>query len=244
MKNLLCAVVLIMFAATQSPSLQKAEPLEIKKSSRIQLIETGDFHGSDMPAKSSKGWLGLYKTGKGFALIETTIKVQPTRDAVVDEDENEKTGKEVSVNHSTEPLFLVKGAAMLKGGSAATVLSGEKDLLNNKTISLRLAGKDYHLKVIANKRKSNPLAIREDARLVLTRGKTMQVLDVFGNDTEAGDPYWGLLWAGDLDNDGKLDLYLDVRWRYNISQHILFLSSPAGKGRIVKQIAHMETKGC
>jgi hypothetical protein len=252
------SAVIILVLLTSTIAHVQSDVLTAKnKSGRIQLIETGDFHGDEMPAKSSNGWLGLYKVGKKIMLLESSVRVELVHDAVVDEDdENAKTGKRVSVNHSTEPIFLIKGAAMLKPGTVTTVLAGEKqlmgeeylmrgkDLLNKTNFALKLANKEYNLKVIAKKRKANRLGIQEDAQLILTQGTTTQVLDVFGDDTEAMEPYWGVFWAGDLDNDGKLDLYIDVYWRYNTSQHILFLSSQAEQGKLVKSVAQIQTTGC
>lgn len=55
---------------------------------------------------------------------------------------------------------------------------------------------------------------------------------------------WGIYWAGDLDGDGKLDLYLDLANHYNVGQYRLFLSSPAEKGKLVKEVANFRFVGC
>ena len=63
-----------------------------------------------------------------------------------------------------------------------------------------------------------------------------------GERTETNE--WKLLWAGDLDGDRKLDLYVQVSWHYNIVQHKLFLSSRAGAKRLVREVAEFNISGC
>jgi hypothetical protein len=67
----------------------------------------------------------------------------------------------------------------------------------------------------------------------------LYTLDVCGN-----DPYWYLLWAGDLDRDGKLDLYLSVTQHYDVAERKLFLSSQARRKKLVREVASFEIGGC
>ncbi len=53
-----------------------------------------------------------------------------------------------------------------------------------------------------------------------------------------------LIWAGDLDRDGKLDFLLDATTHYNVSEPTLFLSSPAQAGEIVRPVATIHFVGC
>ncbi|MET0807665.1 MAG: hypothetical protein ABWX93_02785, partial [Pseudoxanthomonas sp.] len=53
-----------------------------------------------------------------------------------------------------------------------------------------------------------------------------------------------LLFAGDLDRDGKLDLIFDGTDHYNVSRPTLFLSSPAGQGELLHEVARYESVGC
>ena len=70
-------------------------------------------------------------------------------------------------------------------------------------------------------------------------GQVLYSLQDCGN-----DPSWRLLWAGDLDRDGKLDLYVSVTQHYNVSERKLFLSSQADEGQLVKEVADFVTSGC
>jgi hypothetical protein len=53
-----------------------------------------------------------------------------------------------------------------------------------------------------------------------------------------------LLFAGDLDRDGVLDLLLDTTDHYNLSRPTLFLSSQAGTGELLREVARFVAVGC
>lgn len=55
-------------------------------------------------------------------------------------------------------------------------------------------------------------------------------------------PY--LIWAGDLDRDGKLDLIMDLKTHENTSQIGLFLSSKSTKSNLLKLVALRSSVGC
>jgi hypothetical protein len=53
-----------------------------------------------------------------------------------------------------------------------------------------------------------------------------------------------LLWAGDIDRDGKLDFLMDIAGHYNASEPALYLSSQASPGTLVKKVASRKGVGC
>ena len=64
-------------------------------------------------------------------------------------------------------------------------------------------------------------------------------IDILGDDATPR-----LLFAGDLDRDGRLDLILDTTWHYNVSRPTLFLSTLAREGELVREAAANESVGC
>lgn len=210
-----------------------------------KLIEPGAFHGEEVTARSGEKWLGLHITGENSMLLTYRLTVNAVQDSLVDE-EGQKTGKEVSVDLPLEPLFLIKGTGILKAGPVTTVFDDGSDLSNLKEsspITLDLAGKSYLLKVGSEDTAKCPdQPLPRNARLVLVNGETRQVLYTL---EECGDdPSWRLIWAGDLDGDGKLDLYVNVTQHYNVTKRKLFLSAPAREGQLVKEVAEFVTSGC
>ena len=53
-----------------------------------------------------------------------------------------------------------------------------------------------------------------------------------------------LIFAGDLNRDGRLDLIFDTTDHYNLSRPTLFLSSAAGKGGVVRAVGTHDAVGC
>jgi hypothetical protein len=163
-------------------------------------------------------------------------------DPVLDEESGPKTGKRVSVDQPEEPRFLVKGITPLRVGPVISIHASEQSLSSGDNIRLELAGQSYQLKV-ASRGEPEKGIISDDAKLLLTVGTVTQTLYAL-NSKGANEPGWSLLWAGDLDGDGKLDLYLGLSNHYNVSQHKLFLSSQARKGQLVREVAEFVITGC
>jgi hypothetical protein len=218
------------------------------RADKISLVETGEgFHGDEVKARNGEKWLGLYVTRRGAFLAESTLTVRRVIDPVIDEDERKPTGKSVNVDRSEKPVFLVKNAVMLKQGQATTVYHGGLEKAHSfgskSPVTLKLGGQTYQLKVVSPKRllpEAEGL-LPADAKLTLTSGSSTQTLYSLNDKSESAG--WYLLWAGDLDGDGKLDLYLSLDG-YNFEERWLFLSSQAGPGQLVKGVAKFHLTGC
>ncbi|MEP6900628.1 MAG: hypothetical protein ABJA66_02695 [Actinomycetota bacterium] len=204
---------------------------------KIKLLETGEgFHGDQVSAKSGEIWLGLFKENNKYFLRSTKIKVRRSNDAVVDEP-GEKTGKDVIVNGQNQPIFLLKNADILKEGEIKTLFYNPSDenltnLENGFVANYQVNNNKYTLRVEGGANSS---------KLILETENTKQIL--YSVD-KMGDATWSLTWVGDLDGDGKLDLYADLTDFYNFSEKRLFLSSQADKGKLIKQVANFWTNGC
>ncbi|MFN0109125.1 MAG: hypothetical protein ACKVZH_09770 [Blastocatellia bacterium] len=223
-----------------------AVPVLTQSSSpKIELLETGSFHGSEVKARSGERWLGLYVTRRGSSLITSTVKVKSMFDEIVDI-EGEMTGKDVSVDRADEPIFLIKNANVLKPGPAMTVYKGGQESLHvlaeKSLVKMKLGETNYQLKVVSRHRSEGKGLVPPNAQLVFTDGLAPQTLYRIGSLT--ADATWYLLWAGDVDGDGKLDLYLSLSDHYNVSEHRLFLSSQAQAGQLLRQVAKFRTTGC
>lgn len=215
---------------------------------RMSVIEPGQFHGDEISAKSDQRWLGLFLTKDSSALRYSRLRVRHVTDDVMDHGTQKKTGKQVSVDSPREPLFLVRGAEMLHPGPVITIFSEKHNFersLEKVPLTMKLGSASYVLKVMSPDKHAELCrenVFPRNAQLVLGSGTSSQVLytlDACGN-----EPYWYLLWAGDLDRDGKLDLYVSVTQHYDVAQRKLFLSSQARRGKLVREVASFETGGC
>lgn len=212
-----------------------------------QVIEPGEFHGQEVSAQSGEKWLGLHLTDdENSLLLNYRLTVNAVNDSLVDE-EGQSSGKKVSVDLPLAPLFLIKGVKNVRPGPATTVFNdgGKVNFLDESSaITLKLGEASYVLKVAGSEdtAKCSSQSLPRNARLVLLNGESGQVL--YSLQDCGDDPSWILLWAGDLDRDGKLDLYVSVTQHYNVSERKLFLSSQAAEGQLVKEVAEFVTSGC
>ena len=239
---LMLIVVCIIFVCAATGARQKP-----KTAGGVSIVETGEFHGDEVTARTGEKWLGLHISDHVSTLLNYRLTVQIVHDTVVDDDTDQQSGKRISIDLPLQPVFLVKGAMMLSDGPVSTVFEGgnsEKPLKSESPIKLKLAESSYELKVAGSEdtAKCSEESLPRNARLILVSGESKQVL--YSLEECGSDPSWYLIWAGDLDRDGKLDLYLNVSQHYNISERKLFLSSQAGKGQLVKQVAEFVTSGC
>ncbi len=53
------------------------------------------------------------------------------------------------------------------------------------------------------------------------------------DDSSFDEPKFSLLWAGDRDKDGKIDIEMEMSPKYSCSKKVLYLSSKAKKGQLV-----------
>jgi len=209
----------------------------------IQLLQVGAFHGDEVSAESGEVWLGLYPTPDGYTLIPSRITVETVYDPFVD-NIGEKTGKVVSVEGQMPPLLLIKGLDAPERESITT-LSAEGAILSpGKSLNLRLDGEsEYHLTTYGEGDIGpNGLISLENYSIELSKGQFSQELLAYDS-TNGAIP--NLLWTGDLDGDGQLDLVINATPHYTVySAPMLFLSSMAKGDHLVQGVAIFVATGC
>jgi hypothetical protein len=196
----------------------------------ISIIAAGDYHEEEVANSPVSGWLALIRRGDGSALV--------------DAEDGPFTGKRVTTAPSTGVVVLLQGGGLRTGRINEAQVTGSLSGLSAKTIAF--AGKTYSLDArgACDDR-------RDPCAWTLSQGTREQVLasvrasqytkGVLDTDSEKT----GLLWAGDLDADGKLDLVIDVSDHENASANIrVFLSSQAEGLEIVGEAGVFDAVGC
>lgn len=201
--------------------------------SGVQILRVGSYHGNEIAAMSGEEWFGVFPTGDGFELMLSTIVVETVNDPVVDGDFG-MSGKKVSVNEKTEPLFLIKNLNNLSEGAVETLFAGNKLLCPNDSIHLEMKNRDhYFIEVIGDGDKID-FCVADNYRIeLLHQGLSQEIIAL----KHVADGKPALLWAGDIDRDGKLDLFIDETSHYNTRLLKLYLSSTAKENRIVQEVA-------
>lgn len=216
---------------------------------RVGLLSVGSFHGNEVTAKSGEEWFGMFPAADGFELRKVLIRVDPESDPLSDHGST-RTGKRVSVEGGS-PLFLVRGIPRLKSGPVRTMIAKPRFFYPGERVSFQMA-KDKWCALTAygnvdRPPDSQPGATRIYAyRLVLTvspwfEENQQDIVNLHGL-SEDSPPQ--VIWAGDLDGDGGLELLAEIGNHYNVTDTALFLSSAAEGGRPVQLIARFRTVGC
>lgn len=233
-----------------------------------QLLQQGSFHGDEIAALGKDiRVLALHLGEQRATLEQETVDVVIERDEIVD-GKDEQTGKRVErkkgdLNREPEVMIqsLVKEAAELKSGevpqakksleclkrfheekgklttdSAGQLVIEKIDMApyNALPCMLQLGDKTYSLRL------DNP-KLTDDAYpayvvdVEVTLGDTKQQLEGVAD----------IIFAGDIDRDGKLDLLVDRIDHYNIWVHkVLLLSGQATSGNLMRRVASLMGVGC
>jgi hypothetical protein len=205
------------------------------------IIEVTVYHGEELHTKSGLTWMGLFPTKAGqFELRPTRVNVTMVHDEINDEPVNQKTGKKVTTSDKVEPLVLVKDVPALKAGKVITSTTYQKERPDvGAKLKLNVGGKESTLTVGGVKKDKE---YRSQYKVVLETGGVKQT--VYERKEVADSSFPSLLWAGDLDGDGKLDLIMDTTDNYNVRNVTLFLSTKAKPGKLVEKVVSHESTGC
>ena len=199
----------------------------------------------DVPAKSGDRWLTLSRTRSGtFVVEESKISVRKYS--------SKEMGDgllKVRFLASSKPILAVRKLASIRPGDVQNLHfdptgEDETDEAESMGESFRREFKLNSVTYVLRVSRGITKAGQEIDVLVLTDGVREQVID--------RSPIWPgsrpnlghLIWAGDLDQDGKLDLYIDRSLGEEKAGTGLFLSSHTKKGQLVKLAALFGHTGC
>ncbi|MBL8297033.1 MAG: hypothetical protein JNN30_01690 [Rhodanobacteraceae bacterium] len=208
-----------------------------------QLTLPGEnFHGDEVHARDGEIWLALIAEHGAAKLEVTKLVVKAVNDPVLD-GPDDKTGRSVTAPGINALVFL-RGIAELKPGAIPAVVSDSTLLMIDGPLELRLDDKLFHLRPRCDVVKPNA-SIR--CEVLLDDGAHAQPLfSTVGESNDDGTGFLAatLLFAGDLDHDGRIDLLMDTAGGENKARPTLFLSTAAKKGQHVAEVAQQELTGC
>lgn len=227
-----------LFAAVllaQTPKKSSPRPL-------VQLLIPGTFHQGE-GFRSGPGWIGLVPSSDSFAWSKFSIIAEKVHDEIADAPGKGKTATRISIQPtpSEAPLVLLRGLPQLANKPVQTCFDRREtgNLLEQNPILLTCEAQAYSVRVSNPRKDAEPGAASE---LILSHGGKSQVLyrwpeGLYDQNAE-------LIWAGDLDGDGKLDLLINHSASSNVGGLSLYLSTWAAPGQKVGRVATFKTVGC
>lgn len=214
---------LLPFLAVIPASAGEASPLGAPRDGAAvgQLYRPGKHHGdATLPAQGSDV-LALC----GSALVAGPATRTLVKDEVIDEDD-QMTGQ--LLGGPCEAVALFQGIPGLEAGPVTAV---EGKLTRDAWTPFVVGDREVRLRT----------------RAVGETGFTVEMDDegiwdlVTHPETDEGSA--SLVWAGDLDGDGRLDLILNATPKYSVSVYMLYLSSAATKGPLGK-VSELRVTSC
>ena len=167
---------------------------------RTYVLETGAYE--KITIDNGEVWLGLYPAADHAELRPCTLQVSRVANPVDGTYPPQVTKVQCA---GEQPLFILKGSPKVKAGNVASVYKQGDDYPTK--IAVTLAGKKY---VLETSDKNNVESLTLNGKLLGQCGSRDSVYPV---------------WAGDLDGDGRLDVYLRIEHHNFGIEEILFLSS-------------------
>lgn len=202
------------------------------------------YRESEVVAKSGETWITLFEQGDDYVLKSTKATVRKMKTISYPGDEFDVR---LSLDKPGLPIFSVRNIPSIKPGKVNSLyLRPSWKEIDRRGLRLGTMGSGFNREFYLNKseyvlRQSTGMTKSGVAVCVLvleSEGKSQVIAENYGD--EIGD----LLWAGDIDNDGKLDLYFDEANEKGYFGVGLYLSSEAEPGELVKLAAVFGMGGC
>ncbi|TPG40214.1 hypothetical protein [Flavobacterium pectinovorum] len=215
---------------------------------QVKILQLETFHSDEIDENfDKKVWFGLFKNNNDYSLSETKVFFKRVNDPIIDENEQDKTGWEVSASVKDTCLILIEKLPYFIDGNISNVKIPE-NIYPEDNFKFSYKGIEYTLFATGKKKREQSDAdwiVVSNYKLYLTAvidGKQITELLVAKKDFD--DQMIQIMFAGDLDDDNKLDLIINTASHYNVSSPTLYLSKPAKKGRIIKPVGVFTTVGC
>ncbi|MBK9164931.1 MAG: hypothetical protein IPM21_13700 [Acidobacteria bacterium] len=204
------------------------------------------YSRSELLVKQGETWLGFYSDRSKMRLAETTVKRMPRHGYLGPGDEPYDWLK---YDKKGDLVFLLNGISGLKPREVPTLFRKDDPaegmfLEQGFRRNFSLSGSEYVLRVAAGLQRDggtvNVLVLESE-----NRSQIVTFNRFYKDDNTLYNSIGELLWVGDMDGDGKLDLYFsDFGFEKGGFGSNLYLSSPAKDGNLVEWVAGFNSAGC
>ncbi len=226
-----------------------------------EILLPGEWHGQTITAQPGDDWWGIFPEGDGVTLQRAPVTITSVHDPMMDR-EGETTGKKVTIGQESTPLLLIHGLKEPAEGPILSATLEPPDWPSEQSTRLRqnaflFPGQTHRLTLPTDKIRLTAVGTAhedpefhyvylDNYQIKMYRGEEKetisQALTTIPRMGDLGEPY--LIWAGDIDRDGKIDLIYDLTDHYIKTHLALFLSSAAKEGELVGLVAEWKRFAC
>jgi len=220
-----------------------------KDSAPFEILAPGSYHGREVKSEENgEIWLGMFETNSGYELRSAELVIETVFDPLLDRDD-ERTGKLIyaadavidpyydmdyqtdrwSIDDADRLMFFLRPLdSVFEEGPVVPVIVDSPHLPPDTVIELGNSGQSL---------------VTVHKGLYLFDGEILQRLTNVYPDSHG--EFVSVVWAGDLDGDGKMDLILDDQRHYAYWVYYrLLLSSEAEPGKLVREVAVFVAVSC
>ncbi len=214
-----------------------------------KVLTVGTFHSDEVWENADKEkWFGLFHGKTGFYIAETKLKTKRVHDGIVDENENEITGWEVQTVNKDTSIILIEGLNSLTTQNVQQAVLSKEQILPDDTLRINYLGIDYKIFATGEKKKVQDapewFEVWNYKLYMSATIKGRQQKSLLVAQPNFDDQMINLIFAGDIDGDGILDLIIDTSRHYNVTSPTIYLSKPADNGEVVKPMGGHTSVGC
>ena len=210
------------------------------------ILRPGQFHSEEVDTLNAyNNWLGLFYKDGAFYLAKTEIVLSRVHDEIADdEDSTVKTGIMVGCsNKDSAILFINTSTIPLKEGVVTAVNLNKNEFDPGFEASFTMGGiGQYSIKATADNWKKDDQGRAVNYKLIFDLASRKLQQQVLAANPEYSGPDY-ILFCGDLDRDGRPDFVI-LTGAENLSETVLYLSSKAGAGEMVKMVGQHVATGC
>lgn len=210
------------------------------------LLITGSYHDGEVPEyRLKEKWIGLFKKGNTYYTSYTKVKTQRVHDDIIDE-ENEITGWLVEGETKDTAIFLLTGIELQPQIDVNPVFLSNNRIYPGDSLKIDYKNTTYTLFATGRIKgdKSDWPDIWNYKLYLSAKNDGITVTDLISAQASFDDSMVTILFAGDIDGDGMLDLLVDTSYHYNVFAPTLYLSKQAGNNHIIKVVARHVSVGC